>query len=65
MVNNMARFKIICLDAGQQEILKESDDIDYIINDMSFRDPTFYFIGDEVDKQGYTLEEFISKFRGE
>ncbi|WP_075823933.1 hypothetical protein [Clostridium perfringens] len=59
----MARFKIICVDNGEQEILKEYDDIDNGIYDMQWRDPSFYFIGDEENKMGYTLEQFIDRFK--
>lgn len=38
----MARFKIICVDNGEQEILKEYDDIDKVIYDMQWRDPSFF-----------------------
>lgn len=59
----MARFKIICVDNGEQEILKEYDDIDKVIYDMQWRNPSFFFIGDEENKMGYTLEQFIDKFK--
>lgn len=59
----MARFKIICFDMGEQEIIKEFDDVNEVIDDMQWRDPQSYFIGDERDKVGYTLKDFIRNFR--
>lgn len=58
----MGRFKIICRDNGQQEIFKEFDEVERVIKDMTFRDPSCFFIGDDIDKHGYTLEGFIEKF---
>lgn len=59
----MARFKIICFDMGEHEIIKESDDVNEVIEDMQWRDPQSYFIGDERDKVGYNLKDFIRNFR--
>ena len=59
----MGRFKIICVDGGVQEIFNEYDDIDKVIWDMGFKDPNHFFIGDETDKKGYTLEQFKDKFK--
>lgn len=59
----MGRFKIISAIGKTQEILKEYDDIEKVIRDMSFKDPSIFFIGDGQTRQGYMLEEFIKEFR--
>ncbi|MBB6625222.1 hypothetical protein H7E67_17540 [Clostridium gasigenes] len=56
------RFKIICRSEGNQEIFKEYDDVEKVVNDMHWRDPSIFFIADDIDKQGYTLEQFTDKF---
>lgn len=59
----MARWKVILVENGEQEILSQYDNVDDVIYDMEFKDPNNYFIGDETDKQGYTLEQFKEKFK--
>ena len=58
------RFKIICNTDEGQEVFAEYRNVDEVISDMKWRDPSMFFICDELDKKGYTLDEFIKKFRG-
>ncbi len=59
----MARFKIILREGSRKETLKEYDEVDKVVESMTYKHPAVHFIKDAKYDKDYTLEEFIEKFR--
>ena len=60
----MARFVLVTIDNGTQDILKEYKTVENVLKDIQYKDPLYLFIGDNETNIGYTFEQFIEKFGG-
>ena len=58
----MSRFKLVGYENGQQVIFKDYKNVEEAIKDVMYKDPSYFFIGDDETKRGYTIEEFLSTF---
>ena len=60
----MARFALVTMDNGIQDILKTYETVEEVLRDVQYKDPLYFFIGDNETNIGYTFEQFIEKFGG-
>lgn len=60
----MARFVLVTIDNGNQDILKKYKTVEDVLRDIQYKDPSYFFIGDNETNTGYTFEQFIEKFGG-
>ena len=58
----MARFALVTMDNGIQDILKTYETVEEVLKDIQYKDPLYFFIGDNETNIGYTFNEFINKF---
>ena len=60
----MARFALVTIDNGIQDVLKTYETVEGVLRDIQYKDPLYFFIGDNETNIGYTFEQFIEKFGG-
>lgn len=60
----MARFALVTMDNGIQDVLKTYETVEGVLRDIQYKDPLYFFIGDNETNMGYTFEQFIEKFGG-
>ena len=60
----MARFALVTMDNGIQDVLKTFETVEGVLRDIQYKDPLYFFIGDNETNIGYTFEQFIEKFGG-
>ena len=60
----MARFALVTMDNGIQDVLKTYETVEGGLRDIQYKDPLYFFIGDNETNIGYTFEQFIEKFGG-
>ena len=60
----MARFALVTMDNGMQDVLKTYETVEGVLRDIQYKDPLYFFIGDNETNIGYTFEQFIEKFGG-
>ena len=60
----MARFALVTMDNGIQDVLKTYETVEGVLRDIYYKDPLYFFIGDNETNTGYTFEQFIEKFGG-
>ena len=60
----MARFALVTMDNGIQDVLKTYETVEGVLRDIQYKDPLYFFIGDSETNIGYTFEQFIEKFGG-
>ena len=60
----MARFALVTMDNGIQDVLKTYETVEVVLRDIQYKDPLYFFIGDNETNIGYTFEQFIEKFGG-
>ena len=60
----MARFVLVTMDNGIQDVLKTYETVEGVLRDIQYKDPLYFFIGDNETNIGYTFEQFIEKFGG-
>lgn len=60
----MARFALVTMDNGIQDVLKTYETVEGVLRDIQYKDPLYFFIGDNETNIGYTFEQFIEKFGG-
>ena len=60
----MARFALVTMDNGIQDVLKTYETVEGVLRDIQYKDPSDFFIGDNETNIGYTFEQFIEKFGG-
>ena len=58
----MARFVLVTIDNVNTDILKKYKTVEDVLRDIQYKDPSYFFIGDNETNIGYTFNEFISKF---
>jgi len=59
-MNNM-RFALVC----DNEVLREYETVEKVLDDIQWKDPSCFYIGEIETKVGYTFENFIKKFGGD
>ena len=52
------------MDNGIQDVLKTYETVEGVLMDIQYKDPLYFFIGDNETNIGYTFEQFIEKFGG-
>ena len=60
----MARFALVTMDNGMQDVLKTYETVEGVLRDIQYKDPLYFFIGENETNVGYTFEQFIEKFGG-
>lgn len=60
----MARFVLVTMDNGIQDVLKTYETVEGVLRDIYYKDPLYFFIGDNETNMGYTFEQFVEKFGG-
>lgn len=60
----MARFALVTMDNGIQDVLKTYETVEGVLRDIQYKDPLYFFIGENETNIGYTFEQFIEKFGG-
>ena len=60
----MARFALVTMDNGIQDVLKTYETVEGVLRDIQYKDPSYFFIGDNETNMGYTFEQFVEKFGG-
>ena len=60
----MARFALVTMDNGIQDVLKTSETVEGVLRHIQYKDPLYFFIGDNETNMGYTFEQFVEKFGG-
>ena len=60
----MARFALVTMDNGIQDVLKTYETVEGVLRDIQYKDPLYFFIGDNETNIGYTFEQFIEKLGG-
>lgn len=56
------KFALVCGQEG--EVLREYETVEKVLDDIQWKDPSCFYIGEIETKQGYTFEDFIKKFGG-
>jgi len=56
------KFALVCGYDG--EVLREYETVEKVLDDIQWKDPSCFYIGEIETKQGYTFEDFIKKFGG-
>lgn len=60
----MTRFALVTMDNGIQDVLKTYETVEGVLRDIQYKDPLYFFIGENETNIGYTFEQFIEKFGG-
>lgn len=62
MFNKNIKFCLCCYEDDGEEILREYETVKQVLDDIMFKDPAYFFIGEVAIRQGYTLNMFKRKF---
>ena len=61
-MENEFKYALVSYCNRKQEILRNYRNEEEVLEDIKFKDPSSFFIGEVATGKGITIEEFISKF---
>lgn len=61
----MEQVKFILLEVGTKEELREYYSLNEVFKDLFFKAPESFWVGVVEEKQAYTIDQFLDKYKNE